>query len=74
MTAMSAILKAARAARAAIAAGDSPDHLVHLMDDGSISSPITLADYQRGGYTSTYYRLGDIAALTNSLPAEPAPY
>ncbi len=71
---MSAILKAARAARAAIAAGDSPDHLVHLMDDGSISSPITLADYQRGGYTSTYYRLGDIAALTNSLPAEPAPY
>ena len=71
---MSAILKASRAARAAIAAGDSPDDLVHLMDDGSLSSPITLADYQRGGYTSTYYRLGDIAALTNSLPAEPVPF
>jgi len=60
MTAMSAILKAARAA---IAAGYSPDDLVHLTEDnGGISSPITLDDYQRNGYVLTYYRLGDIAA------------
>ena len=58
---------AARAEAAArIAAGESPDLMVHFIDDNpyrGLSSGLTPEEYRRGGYTSRYYRLGDLAGV-----------
>lgn len=51
-------------ARARIAAGEDPDSMVHFIDDNparGLSSGLTPEELQRGGYTSRYYRLGDLA-------------
>ena len=53
-------------AAARIAAGESPDTRVHFIDDNparGLSSGLTPAALQRGGYTSRYYRLGDLAGV-----------
>lgn len=50
-------------ARARIDAGEDPNLMVHCIDDNperGLSSGITRADLARGGYTSRYYRLGDL--------------
>lgn len=47
-----------------IAEGESPDNMVHFIDDNparGLSSGLTRAELQRGGYTAHYMRLGDIA-------------
>ena len=49
-----------------IAAGESPDMLVHFIGDDparGLSSGLTPEEYRRGGYTSRYYRLGDLAGV-----------
>ena len=51
-------------AAARIAAGEDPDLMVHFIDDNpyrGLSSGLTPEEHQRGGYTSRYYRLGDLA-------------
>ena len=56
---------AAEAARR-VAEGESPDARVHCIDDNparGLSSGLTPAELQRGGYTSPYYRLGDLAGV-----------
>ena len=53
-------------AAARIAAGESPDLMVHFIDDNparGLSSGLTLEEYRRGGYISRYYRLGDLAGV-----------
>lgn len=50
-----------REAQERIEAGESPENLVHFINDDprqGLSSGITLEEYQRGGYISRYYRLG----------------
>jgi hypothetical protein len=42
--------------------GDSPDGLHHWIEDHGLSSPITLKEYQQGGYISVYYTLSQWAA------------
>ena len=54
---------AAEAARR-VAEGADSDLMVHLIDDNparGLSSGLTRAELARGGYTSRYYRLGDLA-------------
>ena len=47
-----------------IARGESPAGMVHFIDDNperGLSSAISFEDFARGGYTSHYFALGDIA-------------
>lgn len=47
-----------------IAAGEDPNLMVHFIDDNparGLSSGLTPEEYRRGGYTSRYYRLADLA-------------
>jgi hypothetical protein len=51
-------------ARARIAAGEDADLLVHAIDGDfrrGLSSGMTRQQWEQGGYTSQYYRLGDLA-------------
>lgn len=48
--------------------GHGNSDLVHVFANGMLSSPITLEDYQRGGYVEAYYALGDVAK--GCLPCE----
>ena len=53
-------------AAARIAAGEDPDLMVHFIDDKparGLSSGLSPQEYRRGGYTSRYYRLGDLAGV-----------
>ena len=61
-------------ARESIAFGEDPEGLVHVIHfDGGItlSSSISLEDYQRGGYTSVYYTLGYLAGFTVQRVEDP---
>ena len=47
--------------------GENPDDLCHVLaypdgEEYGLSSPVKWEDYIRGGYTSVYRYLGDIAA------------
>ena len=68
-------IQAAQEARARIESGEDPDGLVHILyypadyapdEIQGLSSAITLAEYQSGGYTSRYYTLAELA----SAPSE----
>ena len=45
-----------------INAGEDPQTMVHITDSRELSSGITLEQYQRGGYTSAYKTLAEVAA------------
>ena len=51
-------------ARALLQEGADPEGMVHFINDDperGLSNPLTREELQRGGYTSRYYRLGDLA-------------
>ena len=51
-------------AKERIERGEDPELLVHFIDDNparGMSNGITLREFQKGGYISRYYRLGDLA-------------
>jgi hypothetical protein len=52
-------------AKRRILAGEDPQGLVHIIWGGEapsgLSSTLTLVEYQRGGYTSTYFTLEEVA-------------
>ena len=49
-------------ARKRIEAGEDPRALVHIADNRELSSSISLEDFQRGGYVSTYKTLEEVAS------------
>lgn len=58
-------LASIKEAKKRIAEGESPEGLVHFIDDRpsrGLSSAITHEEWVRGGYTSRYYTLREIAA------------
>jgi len=45
--------------------GDMLSHFINDDPDQGFSSPITIDDYSKGGYTSVYYFLNEIANPAN---------
>jgi hypothetical protein len=42
--------------------GEDPQALVHITNDRVLSSSISLEDYQKGGYVSTYKTLKEVVS------------